>query len=510
MIWATTIFFSIVTATVVYLLLMSIYQLVLLVIYRATRGPDPRPGEKFDESQLPTVTVQLPVYNEGPLARQCLSLAAELDWPADKLQIQYLDDSDDEITTQVARETIEELQRERPNLQIQILKRGGRTGFKAGALKYGTERATGEFLAIFDADFLIPRDFLRKTMHYFTDPAIGIVQARWDYTNHEVSLFCRLQANKLDIHQMAEQTARARVGLQAIFHGTAGIWRASTLAAAGGWDCLSEVEDVELTIRAANAGHTMIYLDHLRIASELPETMIGYIRQQMRWKRGWIRLARHYSRMILAGEASWLSKLDLLQRIHMCWGSACALVMTLAVLPYFMAANTLKLTGPAIGLYVISLLISLLTRVLEERTLKQDPMARPAMRMPRLLRWLPFGYLMNLGMVWPLTQATFEGFRPGQIWEVTPKSGTTAGSVGHHGETGRKKLPMYAIGTLIVGGLGGLLGVASLALGHPLAAFFYAILVVGCGWIGFAVVHELRPGWFDSGKTENTGGESRA
>ncbi|MEM1209811.1 MAG: glycosyltransferase [Planctomycetota bacterium] len=491
MVWIEAIFFTAVTFCVVYLLVMSAYQMALLLIYRATRGPDPDPARRFADDELPRVTVQLPVYNEGELADQCLRLAADLDYPHDRLQIQYLDDSDDGVTSDIARATVDRLRRERPDLDIQYLKRGDRSGFKAGALKYGTERANGEFLAIFDADFLIPRDFLRQTLHHFTDPSIGIVQARWDYTNADRSVFCRLQANKLDMHQMVEQSARAKIGAQAIFHGTAGVWRATALAEAGGWNCMSEVEDVELTIRSAASGRRMIYLDRLRIASELPETVRGYVRQQMRWKRGWTRVTLHYSRTVLNGPNSWRHKLDVLQRIHLSWGPLGALVMTLAVLPYFMVAARLGLVWPAIALYIVSLVMSLIGRVLESRTLAEDPWPRGPMKLPPLLRHAPLGYLMNLGMAWPLTQATLEGFGKGQVWEVTPKSGTTAGSVGHGGGAARR--PLYVWGTLGTGAIGFAMAIISLLLGHPLAAFFYVMLVVGCGWIGGALWIDTRP-----------------
>lgn len=478
-----------------FLLAMSLYQLVLMLQYRRRRGPDPEPAERFPPGDPPPVTVQLPVYNEGVLAERCLRLASELDYPADRLQVQFLDDSTDGVTTRIALDAIERLRRERPDLDFQYVRRVDRAGFKAGALRLGTSRASGDLLAIFDADFLIPRDFLRRTVDFFTDPGVAAVQGRWSYVDRDRSTFTRLQANKLDAHQMFEQTARARWGLPPIFHGTAGVWRATALAEAGGWNCISEVEDVEISIRSAVTGRRIVYLDHLRVPSELPETVIAFLRQQMRWKRGWVRVALHYTGLIARSGLPKRVRLDLLQRVHLSWGPAGALVMTLGVLPFFMAADRFGLRWLGVALYTASLALSLAARYLEERTLREDPMRTEPPPAHPLLRVVPLGYLMGLGTAWALTQATVEGFRPGQVWEVTPKSGTTAGSEGHQASTSGR-MPAYVVGTLGTGALSVVLAVVSWTFGYYLAALFYLMLAGGCGWIGGASLRSLRPGWF--------------
>ncbi len=479
-------FVVIVTAVIGYLLAMASYNLFLVFVYRATRGPDPAPAARFDEADLPRVTVQLPVYNEGVLADRCLRLAAGLDYPPHKLEIQYLDDSDDGETSTLARNAIEELRRQHPAIQFDLYARADRKDFKAGALKVGTERARGEFLAIFDADFMIPPDFLRRTIHYFTDPGVGAVQARWDYLNEGKSLFTRLQANKLDSHQMFEQTARQRLGLPAIFHGTAGVWRAQALAEAGGWNCISEVEDVEITIRATLAGWRIIYLDHFRLFSELPETVNGFLRQQMRWKRGWTRVTAHYTARILGADAPWRTKFDLLMRIHLTWGPIGALIMILAVLPYFSIAEKYGFALLAAALYTAGLAVSLVTWHFEQKTLTEDPQARAPLLLPRIISYLPLNYLLfSMGTLWALNQATFEGFFGKPVWEVTPKSGTTENSAGHAAANRRGGLPVYAIGTLL---LGAGLTILSLWFGNFLAAAFYAMLAIGSGFVGADVV----------------------
>jgi cellulose synthase/poly-beta-1,6-N-acetylglucosamine synthase-like glycosyltransferase len=495
MTWLWIAVFASVGACTAILLVMALYQLVLMVQYRRSRGPDPEPAKRFSPGDLPSVTVQLPVYNEGPLAAQCLRFATELDYPKDKLQLQFLDDSTDGITTRIALEAIGKSRLERPELDIQYIRREDRSGFKAGALRLGTSQASGELLAIFDADFLIPPDFLHRTVHFFTDPGVAAVQGRWSFIDRHRSTFSRLQANKLDSHQMFEQTARARWGRPPIFHGTAGVWRATALEEAGGWNCITEVEDVEISIRSAVTGRRIVYLDHLRVPSELPETVIVFLRQQMRWKRGWTRVALHYTGFIARSGLPKRVRLDLLQRIHLSWGPALALVMVLGVLPFFIAADRLGLKWLGVALYTASLALSLAARHLEEKTLREDPLRTEPPPAHPLMRVMPLGYLMGLGTAWALTQATFEGFRPGQIWEVTPKSGTTPGSEGHQ-PSGSGRVPGYVVGTLATGALGTVLAILSVVAGHYLAALFYLMLAVGCGWIGGASLGNLRPGWF--------------
>lgn len=488
-------FFGLITVCLVYLLVMAAYQIRLGRIYLRTRGPDPEPLRQYDAAALPVVTVQLPVYNEGILARQCLTYAAALDYPRDRLQIQLLDDSDDGTTTAIAVEAVEALRREQPDLDVQYTKRDDRTGFKAGALKLGTSRARGEFLLIFDADFVIPPNFLRQTIHYFTDPSVGAVQARWDHLNRHSSPLLRLAAAKLDLHQMFEQTARSRAQLPVIFHGTAGMWRATALEDAGGWNCVSEVEDVEISIRSALRGHRIVYLDHIRVPSELPSSMTSYVRQQMRWKRGWTRVTTHYTGMLLRSPSPLRARFDLLQRIHLSWGPAAGLVITLAALPYFIVAQRYGLVVFATALYLANLVLALVMRRLEEKTLADDAGSQTPAQHESLLRFVPLGYLLNMGTAWALTQATFEGFRPGQVWEVTPKSGTTADSVGHWG-TASKRLPTYVIGTLLLVPFSFVMVGFAVFGGHYLAGSFYLMLILGNLWVGLGLLRELRPHWF--------------
>ncbi|MEM6333562.1 MAG: glycosyltransferase [Planctomycetota bacterium] len=488
--WLAVAYFVVQTLTVAYLMAMSVHQLWLTLQYRRHRGPDPEPSGRWRDDELPFVTVQLPVYNEGRLGEQVLGHAAALDYPRDRLEIQFLDDSTDGVSSEIALAKIEALRAEQPDLDVAYLRRTNRHHYKAGSLASGCAVAKGEFLAVFDADFEIPSDFLRRTVHHFRDPEVGMVQARWAYHNRFASFFTRLQAEKLDAHQMFDQTARMKVGLLPFFHGTAGLWRAKTIEDAGGWVGTCESEDVWLTIQASVRGWRFVYLDHLRVRSELPEDMLSFMVQRMRWKRGWTQIASALSgKMMGARSVSAWHRVDLLMRAHTTWGHVVALVMTLGVLPYFLAAAWLRLVVPAALLYLSLMALNLVMRAVEGRTLAEDA-ATP--RSPKLLRWplswVPLGYLLDVGMAWAMTQATFESFRSGGQWPVTPKKGSGVAAE----KRPRKKLPRWVVGTIGM-------GVASLALGgvslwvlHPLAAAFYVAQSAGSLWVGMACWRDLR------------------
>jgi cellulose synthase/poly-beta-1,6-N-acetylglucosamine synthase-like glycosyltransferase len=496
---AAILFFAFQIASGIFLLFFAGYSLHLILLYRRHRGPDPLPAARFADDALPTVTIQLPVYNEGSVVRRLLRSAAAVDYPRDRLEIQYLDDSDDE-TTAIALAAIAEIRAEQPDLDIQYLKRDGREGFKAGALAHGFARARGELFAVFDADFVVSPDFLRRTVHFFSDPGVGIVQARWSHLNRDESVLTRIQAAKLDAHQMFEQTARSRAGRWVHFHGTAGVWRRSALERAGGWKCRTEVEDIEVSIRALLSGCGVVYLDQLRLPSELPRSMRRYVDQQMRWKRGWIRVTRFYTGAIWRSPVPLFQRIDFLHRLFNCFGQAVALPFTLAALPTFIVAERLGLWPVAFLLYGGLLATSLVTRVLEDRCLQEDAEAfaggapegrgrRARGPWGRLRVLLPIGFILSLGTLWPMTQATFEGFGREQRWDTTPKAGRADPRPVGTGPSARR-FPWHTAGTAAFGVLSAVLLAASLALGHWVAALFYVLMLAGSAWIGGALLLE--------------------
>jgi cellulose synthase/poly-beta-1,6-N-acetylglucosamine synthase-like glycosyltransferase len=274
------------------LLVLSFYgahRYTIVRMYKKyARGADPRPLRRFARAELPVVTVQLPLFNERYVVERLIRAVCALDYPADRLEIQVLDDSTDD-TTEIAAGLVAEM-RERGR-DIVLIHREDRTGYKAGALEAGLARARGEFVAIFDADFVPQPDFLRETIDYFSDPEIGMVQARWEHINRDFSLLTRAQAILLDGHFVLEHTARNRAGRFFNFNGTAGIWRARSIEDAGGWEHDTLTEDLDLSYRAQMAGWRFVFLRDLTAPSEIPVEMNAFRTQQHRWAKGSIQAA---------------------------------------------------------------------------------------------------------------------------------------------------------------------------------------------------------------------------
>ena len=237
----------------------------------------------FDVTNAPKVTVQLPMYNEMYVAERIIDTTAELDYPRDKFQIQVLDDSTDE-TKEIIANKVKELAAK--GIDIIHIHRTDRTGYKAGALDSAMDKVSGEFIAIFDADFVPDTDFLLKTIPYFQDEKIGVVQTRWGHLNKTYSMLTELQAFGLNGHFAIEQGGRSTNGHYINFNGTAGIWRKSCIADAGGWEHDTITEDLDLSYRAQMKGWKFKYLEDVISPAELPITMSALKSQQHRWMKG--------------------------------------------------------------------------------------------------------------------------------------------------------------------------------------------------------------------------------
>lgn len=266
--------------------LFSLHQLWLLVLCVRYRRRAPRPLGTLDP--LPVVTVQLPVFNERYVVERLLEAVAQLDYPRELLEIQVLDDSTDETTPLIA-QRLQPLQAQ--GYRIVHLHRTHRGGFKAGALADGLASAHGEFIALFDADFVPPPDFLRRTLDYFTDPGVGMVQARWGHLNRSDSLLTRAQALMLDGHFLIEQVARSRGGYFFNFNGSAGVWRRQAIVEAGGWQPDTLSEDLDLSYRAQLQGWRFVYLRDVVVPAELPTELGSLKAQHHRWTKGSIQAA---------------------------------------------------------------------------------------------------------------------------------------------------------------------------------------------------------------------------
>ena len=282
----------------VILAMYGIHRYVLVYNYFKHRKNVPGPPPEVE--QWPRVTVQLPIYNERYVIERLVEAVAQFDYPRELLEIQVLDDSTDE-TKVVARECVERYRD--LGVPIVYIHRDNREGFKAGALQEGLKTATGEFVAIFDADFIPPADFLRRTVPYFAEPQLAMVQTRWSYVNRSYSVLTEVEAILLDGHFAIEHSSRYRSGVFFNFNGTAGIWRRVAIEDAGGWQHDTLTEDTDLSYRAQIRGWRFIYLPEIDCPSELPVEMNAFKSQQARWAKGLMQTAKKILPQMLRSNA---------------------------------------------------------------------------------------------------------------------------------------------------------------------------------------------------------------
>jgi len=282
------------------LAMYGIHRYHLVYNFFRNRKNVPGPPPEMAVSAWPKVTVQLPIFNERYVIERLIEAVAQFDYPRELLDIQVLDDSTDE-TQQVARDCVE---RHRAlGVPITYIHRDNREGFKAGALHEGLRVASGDFVTIFDADFIPPADFLRRTVPYFTDPQLAMVQTRWTYINRNYSVLTEVEAILLDGHFAIEHSSRYRSNLFFNFNGTAGIWRRSAIEDAGGWQHDTLTEDTDLSYRAQLRGWKFLYLPEIECPSELPVEMNAFKSQQARWAKGLMQTAKKVLPRVLRSDA---------------------------------------------------------------------------------------------------------------------------------------------------------------------------------------------------------------
>ncbi|KAA3600984.1 MAG: glycosyltransferase [Calditrichaeota bacterium] len=268
---------------------------------------DKVPVPKSHFKELPKVTVQLPIFNEMYVASRLVDAITKLDYPKDLLEIQVLDDSTDE-TQNILSKLVQDYKKQ--GFDIQYLHRTDRTGFKAGALAEGLKVAKGNFVAIFDADFVPNPEMLKQSIHFFTDEKVGMIQTRWGHINRDYSLLTKIQAVMLDGHFVVEQTARNRSGSFFNFNGTAGIWRKKAILESGGWQHDTLTEDLDLSYRAQLDGWDFIFLPHIVTPAELPVDMNAFKSQQHRWAKGSIQTMKKLLPKILGSKLPFKVKFE--------------------------------------------------------------------------------------------------------------------------------------------------------------------------------------------------------
>jgi cellulose synthase/poly-beta-1,6-N-acetylglucosamine synthase-like glycosyltransferase len=303
-----TILLALFGCAVSFILLHSLGMAYLSYQYRKHKPSVPEASDlpKLDDQMLPNVTVQLPIFNEKYVIERLIDVVAGFDYPQDKFEIQILDDSTDD-TSQIVANKVKEIAYK--GFQISHVQRNSRDGFKAGALKYGTEQATGELIAIFDADFIPASDFLRKTVPYFADEKLGLVQTRWSHLNANYSLLTRAIGFALDFHFSVEQVGRNMSGHLINFNGTAGIWRKSAILDAGGWESDTLTEDLDLSYRAQLRDWKLKFREEIISPAELPVTIGAIKTQQFRWMKGGAENARKNLQRVFSSRLSLGTKL---------------------------------------------------------------------------------------------------------------------------------------------------------------------------------------------------------
>ena len=313
--------------TLVILAVLGLHRYIMVYLYFRDRDrrvlPAPLP------ERLPRVTVQLPIYNEMYVVERLLDSVCRIRYPKERLEIQLLDDSTDETVT-IARAAVERHRAE--GFDIHYLRREDRRGFKAGALEEALQQATGEFILIFDADFVAPPDILEKTLGHFQDPEVGLVQARWGHINREYSLLTQVQSILLDGHFILEHGARSRSGRFFNFNGTAGLWRKSVIADSGGWQHDTLTEDLDLSYRAQLRGWRFVYVQDVVSPAEVPVEMNAFKSQQHRWAKGSVQTCKKLLPRILASRLPLHIKLE--AAFHLTANFAYPLMVLLSVLMF--------------------------------------------------------------------------------------------------------------------------------------------------------------------------------
>jgi len=302
----------------------------LVWLYYRNRHNKPRPLGRF--SELPAVTVQLPLFNEMYVAERLLDAVALIRYPRDRFQVQVLDDSTDE-TQEICKRKIAELRARLPELDIEYVHRTDRSGFKAGALHNGLRSAKGEFVLIFDADFLPLPDILERAIDHFTDPKVAVVQCRWEHVNRDFSALTEVEALMLDGHFIMEHAGRNWSGRFFNFNGTAGLWRRAAIADAGDWQHDTLTEDMDLSYRAQLRGWKFVYLPDIIAPAELPVEMSSFKSQQFRWAKGSVQVAKKLLGTILRSNATWAQKSEAFFHLTNNLAYPLLLVLSLLLLP---------------------------------------------------------------------------------------------------------------------------------------------------------------------------------
>jgi cellulose synthase/poly-beta-1,6-N-acetylglucosamine synthase-like glycosyltransferase len=377
----------------------GLHRYIMVFLFHRHKNRVTTPKSKFEE--LPRVTIQIPTYNEMYVMERIIDSVCAFDYPHDRLDIQVLDDSTDE-TQKIARNAVERWRN--MGLDIHYIHREDRTGFKAGALENGMRTSKGEFIAIFDADFVPKPDFLQKSIHYFTDPKIGMVQGRWEHLNWDYSFLTKTQAIFLDGHFMLESFTRYLSGRFFNFNGTAGILRRKAIEEAGGWEHDTLTEDLDLSYRAQIKGWKFVFLPDLSVPAELPVEINSFKSQQCRWAKGAMQTCKKTLFKVLKGDFTPGEKLE--AWYHLTGNISYPLMVLLALILF--PAIIVRFNQGWFELVLIDLPLFILSfssvstfYITSQKALHKDWLRRIA--------YLPGLMAVGIGMTIPGSKAVLEG-----------------------------------------------------------------------------------------------------
>lgn len=397
---------SIYCLALVYILAYCLMEFHLLYQYRKFKIKPASEEWKTEEITWPMVTIQLPVYNEFYVVERLIDSIAAFNYPKDRFEIHILDDSDDETISKIE-DKVREYKLK--GFDIERITREKRTGFKAGALKDGMSCAKGEFIAIFDADFLPDPNFLRNTIPHFKNPKIGVVQTRWEHINRDYSILTKLQAFQLNVHFTVEQQGREAAGYLLQFNGTAGVWRRTTIEDAGGWEADTLTEDLDLSYRAQLKGWKIVYLEEIGSPAELPAEMNGLKSQQFRWMKGGAETAKKMLPKV------WQSDLPLIKKVHatvhLLSSSVflCVFIMGVFSVPLLFFLKPLGINSSYFAIFLLSLLsIVAVYFVANVRTTwKNEPLLKTVLK---FLLLFPIFLALSMGLSLHNSIAVIQGY----------------------------------------------------------------------------------------------------
>jgi hypothetical protein len=434
---------------------------------------------RFADAALPIVTIQLPLYDEPAVVARVIDAACAVDYPRDRLEVQVLDDSRDAAAIALAAERVAHWRA--AGVDVVHVRRDDRRGFKAGALEAGRRVARGEVFAILDADFVAPADLLRRHVHHFADPAVGMVQLRWDHLNRASTALTEVEALLLDGHFAIEQRARAGRGCVFNFNGTAGLWRAAAIADAGGWDADTLTEDLDLSYRAALRGWRFV-LDTTRgVPGELPARMPAFRGQQFRWAKGSVEVARKLGGAIARAPWGRGRRLEALLHVtHNVPYLATAVLVATSAITLGLGGGPAWAGGLQLAMMALTALVLGGYVVASQRLLGRGSLARAVVRVPGLVA-------LTAGISFGQARAVVEGaIGRRSAFVRTPKDGAVGAARVRAARRRTRGLVELALACALA-----LAAVVAMERNAWVEASHLTLFAIGSAWVGIASEFDL-------------------